>query len=209
MGKIPAGIMGGIKGKVGGIIGASWHGINYIKSYVIPTNPNSSGQQSQRSKMTMIQLIVKYALTGIIQPFWNPYAEYKSGVHLFISHNLLRLGSTPDFSEIQLAHGALEIVTPASSPGITYSTVTGNVTFDWNNDCYGNGLQTDLMAFFAYDEGNNVGFVDVGSEVRATEVYLWNIGPGRDSADIHGWMFPYRDDGGLPFQADSTYLKAT
>jgi hypothetical protein len=51
MGTIKQGILGGFSGKVGTVIGASWKGINYMRS--IPQhvkNPRTAGQVSQRSK---------------------------------------------------------------------------------------------------------------------------------------------------------------
>jgi hypothetical protein len=51
MGTIKQCILGGFSGKVGTVIGASWKGINYMRS--IPQhvkNPRTAGQVSRRSK---------------------------------------------------------------------------------------------------------------------------------------------------------------
>ena len=49
MGKIKQGILGGFKGKVGTVIGASWNGIAYMRG--LPQsikNPKTPAQQAQR-----------------------------------------------------------------------------------------------------------------------------------------------------------------
>lgn len=53
MGKIGQGILGGLSGKVGNIIGASWKGINYIRiKPVSVANPRTVGQVNQRNKFS-------------------------------------------------------------------------------------------------------------------------------------------------------------
>ena len=49
MGKINQGILGGFKGKVGTVIGASWNGIAYMRGIAQSVkNPKTAGQQIQR-----------------------------------------------------------------------------------------------------------------------------------------------------------------
>jgi hypothetical protein len=42
-------IRGSIKGKLGDIVGSSWRGKDYIKTYVPPSNPNTQGQAAVRT----------------------------------------------------------------------------------------------------------------------------------------------------------------
>ena len=49
MGKIKQGILGGFRGKVGTVIGASWNGISYMRGLAQSVkNPKTAGQQTQR-----------------------------------------------------------------------------------------------------------------------------------------------------------------
>ena len=49
MGKIKQGILGGFKGKVGTVIGASWNGISYMRGIAQSVrNANTAAQQTQR-----------------------------------------------------------------------------------------------------------------------------------------------------------------
>lgn len=205
MGKIPAGIMGGIKGKVGGIIGASWHGINYIKSYVIPTNPNSSGQQTQRGKMRLCISLTKQSLLPIIHTLWNPFAEYKSGVHLFVSTNLLRVSSDDDYANVLMASGPLEVPEFIAVDPISYDDVSGEVILSWNNNPVGNGQASDSMGFFVFDVGNSFGIANMGEAVRATGYHEFDIGVGRTITNLCAWCFAYRYDDSTPIVSNSSY----
>ena len=59
MGKIKQGILGGFKGKVGTVIGASWNGIAYMKG--LPQSqkdPKTAAQVAQRSFFREVQDLV-------------------------------------------------------------------------------------------------------------------------------------------------------
>ena len=45
---------GTFSGKVGGIVGSSWKGINYIKSYAKPKQPLSDAQRRQRKNFSIL-----------------------------------------------------------------------------------------------------------------------------------------------------------
>ena len=50
MGKIKQGILGGFRGKVGTVIGASWNGISYMRGLAQShKNPKTAAQTTQRS----------------------------------------------------------------------------------------------------------------------------------------------------------------
>jgi hypothetical protein len=42
-------LRGSIKGKLGDIVGSSWRGKDYIKTYIPPSNPNTEGQAAVRT----------------------------------------------------------------------------------------------------------------------------------------------------------------
>lgn len=46
------GILGGFRNKVGSVVGYRWVDLDVIRGYVIPANPNSTDQQTQRNKFT-------------------------------------------------------------------------------------------------------------------------------------------------------------
>jgi hypothetical protein len=59
MGKIKQGILGGFKGKVGTVIGASWNGISYMKGRPLSVrNPRTEAQVQQRNFFKELQGLV-------------------------------------------------------------------------------------------------------------------------------------------------------
>jgi len=59
MGKIKQGILGGFKGKVGTVIGASWNGISYMRGLPQSVkNPKTAAQQAQRAFFREVQDLV-------------------------------------------------------------------------------------------------------------------------------------------------------
>ena len=59
MGKIKQGILGGFKGKVGTVIGASWNGIAYMKGKPQSVrNPRTDAQLQQREFFKEVQALV-------------------------------------------------------------------------------------------------------------------------------------------------------
>jgi hypothetical protein len=59
MGKIKQGILGGFKGKVGTVIGASWNGIAYMRGLPQSVkNPKTAAQQAQRAFFKEVQDLV-------------------------------------------------------------------------------------------------------------------------------------------------------
>ena len=72
MGKIKQGILGGFKGKVGTVIGASWNGIAYMKG--LPQSqkdPKTAAQMRQRAFFREVQNLVGQ-LTAEQQKFLIP-----------------------------------------------------------------------------------------------------------------------------------------
>jgi hypothetical protein len=196
MGRIPAGIMGGVKGKVGGIIGASWKGINYIKTYVIPANPQSEAQQGQRSKMQLVVQAGKLILTAVIQPFWNYKASQMAGFHLYTSVNLKLVDDETDYENLLVTQGSLEGFTSGDPAAGSYNSGNGQATITWDETISGNGLLTDNIGIAIIDFNNNVAFTSIGTYTRDDESAVLSIGTGRNTAYVRAYLFAYR--GSIP-----------
>jgi hypothetical protein len=89
MAKIPQGILGGISGKIGGIVGSSWKGINVIKTKPLSVaNPQTAGQVAQRSLFGNTVAFAVLILSTIIKPLWDRFASRQSGFNAFIQANI-------------------------------------------------------------------------------------------------------------------------
>lgn len=67
----------------------AWKGINVIRGYVVPSNPNTAGQQAQRTKFTnAVDKFHDTALIALDKTAWNLFAtifaEAMSGFNAFV-----------------------------------------------------------------------------------------------------------------------------
>jgi len=183
MAKLSAGILGPVSGKVGDVVGASWKGINYIRSYVIPANPNSAAQQTERELFSDLVSLGKTALGSILQPYWDPFLKKNSGWAHFIGLNRGLYTTHLDFSPVHMSEGILEgdVISAA-----VYGSPTVDIVF--SGDALGNGSPTDPVIAFVYDEVNKVGFVNDAS-TRTDAAAQVTVGAGRTPAEMNAWIF--------------------
>jgi len=142
MGKILNGILGGFSGKVGPVVGGKWKDIDYMRSYVIPANPNTSGQQIVRARFAQCVKYGKQILATLLQTYWDPFYSNMSGFNAFISANYSELDVT-DLIDIscKMAKGSLEQLTAFTVAQISATTLT----LTYNGAINGNGLATDVL----------------------------------------------------------------
>lgn len=88
MGKINQGILGGVSGKVGGVVGTSWKGIAVLKAMPISVaNPKTAAQVSNRDRNTAVLRFAQSVGTTFIRTYWNRFAKKMSGFNDFMSVN--------------------------------------------------------------------------------------------------------------------------
>ena len=175
MGVISQGILGGVSGKVGNVVGASWKGIDYLR--IKPSNvanPRTEGQVNQRNKFTVTLEYLQPNL-GFIQKGFKAYAVQKTAFNAAMSYvlNNAITGSAPnftvDYSLALLSRGSLSSVLNGSTDLAT----PGQVTFDWDdNSAEGNANATDKAMVLVYNPSKkeSVSILDgvdrtVGSQV--------------------------------------------
>lgn len=113
MGKLQAGIMNAISGKVGNIVGAVYKGMNIIRK--IPSKSSKLPKQSQidqRAKFTIVLGIIT-VLDRIVKIGYRSYTGIVSPKNAAVSYNLKNaiIGVSPDFefdySEALISKGKL------------------------------------------------------------------------------------------------------
>lgn len=136
MGIIKKGVLGGFSGKVGNVVGASWKGIDYIRTkpdHVF--NPNTPKQQAQRSKFKGVQEFAQLLKRPIVTPIWNPVAVKMSGFNLFVKKNIFAFNSSgeiEDYSKVQIAMG--KIAFPFEFNTEMDKTDGTKIMLDWKDD---------------------------------------------------------------------------
>ena len=152
MGTIKKGILGGFSGKVGTVVGASWKGIDYIRS--LPTtvrNPRTKGQVSQRTKFSVTMDFLK-PLTPVIRQGFSADASGKiTAMNAAMSYNLMNAitGEFPDlvidYERAVIARGSLYGAESAAA-----TAAAGEVDFDWDLTTSSNSGVNDSVVLVAY-----------------------------------------------------------
>jgi hypothetical protein len=141
MGKINQGILGGVSGRVGSVVGASWKGVPTIRVYQPNvSNPQTSAQTAQRTAFSGITKIASSLLTPLIKGFWDRFAVKQSGYNAFIAANKLANGGfQSDAANIVFSKGKLsatKVFTAKASPaGYEFDETEAPVTrYDLDTD---------------------------------------------------------------------------
>lgn len=129
MAKIRAGILSKVQGKVGGVVGATWKGKNYLREHVKPSNPNTPAQQLQRGKMSVAVKGASYFLGGVLTRFTNKFVKDMSAYNWFVKQNIaLKASQSTDLNAFKLCFGNLP--TPDVDAENFASAGSGGVAFD-------------------------------------------------------------------------------
>lgn len=198
------GILGPLKNKVGGVIAASWKGINYVRSYVIPEDPQTAAQVTERTHFGALGLFAKRILTTVIQPYWDPFYSQMSGYNAFIQYHRLNTDPPMDPADLFVARGNLE-----SETLLTAVYAAGEVEFTWTPAGLGNGLDTDNVCSVVVDMENDVAFVQDGVATRVDGSDTLQLGTGRTVAQLKGYVFFYRGSGETLEVSNSDFIQLT
>ena len=136
MGKIKQGILGGFKGKVGTVIGASWNGIAYMRGLAQShKNPKTAAQLKQRNFFKEVQDLV-----GQLSDEQLAFL-YPNSVKGMSRRNLLtkQLSDYPIETEEGKHADLADIVSlgnapTADLPDVTITASRSAVTISWNAD---------------------------------------------------------------------------
>ncbi len=148
MGKIKQGILGGFSGKVAGVVGSSWKGINVIRAMPVSVaNPRTTPQVNQRNKFSQSILFASQILSTIIKPLWDRFAVQMSGYNAFIADNINNFNAegliTPE--NLIFSKGKM-----AAVPGfmVQYDSTSHHFTLFWLADLEDNYMSADdVMSF--------------------------------------------------------------
>lgn len=207
MGKISQGILGGISGKVGNVVGASWKGIDYLR--IKPTNvanPRTVGQVNQRTKFTATLGFLQPNLEFIKIGFKN-YAVKKTAFNVAMSYVLKNAitGIEPDFEvDYGLALLSRGTLAPALN-GSTDLTTPGEVSFSWDdNSTDGNALATDKAMLLVYNPAKKASIYTLAGAERSTGMDNLVIPPTYAGDTVELYISFISEDGKKV--SDSVYL---
>ena len=170
MGIIGKGILGGFSGKVGTVIGATWKGIDYMKSRP-PARGNADASQKQLAQQAKFSLAMKFitTLSSLFQISYRNYAIGKTGTNSAFSYLLTEAiaGSYPDFSidysKMLMSRGQLP---NASAPAAT-AAAGGDIVFTWtDNTGISSSKASDQAMLVIYCPALKTALYTTGSAMR-------------------------------------------
>ncbi|MGY4385853.1 hypothetical protein ACVWYN_002901 [Pedobacter sp. UYP24] len=192
MARYKKGIMGPISGTCGTVVGASWRGIDYLRSLYTPSDkPRSAGQLDQQYKFTLANRWL-HPLKKIINIGFQHIKERKTPINeaASILMKTAIAGSSPefviDFSKVIISNGFL-----CPSVVIAMDGLENNVLeIKWVNASYSSfNKSKDVATFVVFDpvECNFEWFERVAnrdeSEIQL-QLPLYFTGK-----ELHCWMF--------------------
>lgn len=131
MGVLRNGILGGVANKIGGVVGYNSRGLDIVRAYSKPTNPNTLGQQAQRSMFKIITAFLSVMWLADIKALWDSLQSGKTvtGWSRAIKINLAPQTGLFDVSKLVPVMGSLNPVlftTFTRVDGASISTLTTN-----------------------------------------------------------------------------------
>ena len=136
MGKIKQGILGGFRGKVGTVIGASWNGIAYMRGLPQSVkNPKTAVQQAQRAFFAEVQDLVSQLSYEQLH-FLFPNPEQQMSRRNAMVKQLTALSIVEDGAKhVDLASlTTIGNAPEADLPGVTVTASRSNLTISWDKE---------------------------------------------------------------------------
>lgn len=160
------GIFGKAKNKLGNVVLFVWKGINAARSYVIPKNPNTPSQITQRNNMKYLVSFAQATLLPLIHKYWNPFVIKMSGYNAFIKANRDYFKSHP--------HDKVGVITKGNFPALEhYDFEPNNNKIVWNTTELPVGiLETDKVGIVITNpDGSPLKMID-GIDISTGEYSL-------------------------------------
>ena len=106
MARLDQGLLGGYSGKLGTTVGATWKGINVVRTYQPNVaNPNTKLQRDHRYKFREIAQLGSFFLSSMVKPFWDKGAKKMSGYNAFVSANARAMSDEMGFDPMKFIIG--------------------------------------------------------------------------------------------------------
>jgi hypothetical protein len=195
MASFKQGILGGFSGKIGGVIGTSWKGINVMKSMPASVaNPRTAAQVGNRTRFSAIGNLAMLLGVTFMNNYWARFAVKMTGFNLFTSTNKAVFSTSGTFSPTTLkaCDGSINAV---ASPSITCSHLTGYVIASWTGTATGEQLLTDEIQLVVMSpSGAAVALSQVVSLEDATVQLTWS-GSHNAGLHLHAYLVGRRADG--------------
>lgn len=189
MAVLRSGILGRASGKVAGVVGGHWKDRSYIREYVIPSNPNTTAQQSQRAKMRAAVAFVKQAVGPVLNVYVDRFQKSMSGFNSWIAANINHVVNPDNHTLIKMTFGKLWHPDSFNAVAIAQTIVC-----TWTANSYGsNGLATDKVFGAARSRTSGLWYFAPAEVARSTGTLSIACPAGESGAnvDVYVWAARY------------------
>lgn len=198
MGTISKGILGGFSGKVGHVVGASWKGIDYMRSKSGKrSGPPTASQLIQQEKFGLMTKFLR-VFAALVTVTFKSFAKGQTGINAAVSYNLQNAVSgtqspfSVDYSKVLLSRGDLPL-----APSCIAMPLAGNkVKFTWENNA-GSGIAKDTdksIPIVWGGEFNEAVFSLTDGASRSVMEMVLDCSSMNDTA-VHTWLAFMSEDG--------------
>lgn len=159
MARLDQGLLGGYSGKLGTTVGATWKGINVVRTYQPNVaNPNTQLQRDHRTKFREIAQLGSFFLASMVKPFWDKGAKKMSGYNAFVSMNARAMSDSLGFDPMKFIIGNGQMGHPEYE--ISLLKESNRLDIGWDKDeqvLY--GQPTDELYLIAFNYvGEPIGY---------------------------------------------------
>ena len=183
MARLDQGLLGGYSGKLGTTVGATWKGINVVRTYQPNVaNPNTQLQRDHRNKFKEIAQLGSFFLASMVKPFWDKSAKKMSGYNAFVSMNARAMKDSLQFDPMKFIIGNGQMGHPDYE--IALSEESNRLDIGWDKDeqvLY--GLPTDELYVVAFNYvGEPIGY-SLGEVKRRDSLVRIDLIEGADASE--------------------------
>jgi hypothetical protein len=146
-------ISGGYYGKLGDTVGQRWHNKRTIRTYVVPANPNTPAQKSNRQQFATATRLSQIAFnTNKGSPLWDTTEKGQFSQMVSLAKLRLQAGMSEADALPLYPDGYVPNV---QITGLQYSYISGTHTHRWTENTYANTeARSYQLIITAYNERN-------------------------------------------------------
>lgn len=183
MARLDQGLLGGYSGKLGTTVGATWKGINVIRTYQPNVaNPNTQLQSDHRNKFREIAQLGSFFLASMVKPFWDKGAKKMSGYNAFVSMNTKAMRDELQFDPLKFIIGNGQMGHPTYE--VSLESEENRLDIGWDKDeqvLY--GQPTDELFVIAFNYvGEPIGY-SLGEVKRSETLVRIDLVEGADASE--------------------------
>ncbi len=140
---------GDLRGRLAGMVGATWKGIAYVRKMVIPANPDTAAQQGTRTVFAWLVGKGRRINSTILKSWLFPTPKKMSPFNAYISRNKTMIDAgVVTIADMVVGAGGLFV-----PPNMALSIALGGTLLEvqWDVDLQGEALATDNIIILVYN----------------------------------------------------------